>query len=112
MDLDRRKSDIVLEPGFHSSGRPAQNQLLVGRQRRQHGAGEDALDLHRIDAPKTQAIPVGEVVNTGGINYATHSFQLKLEASENIVGVDRIEVKIDKDAEFHPYIEALRFQSS
>ena len=62
--------------------------------------------------PKTLATPIGEVVNTGGINYATRAFQLKLQATDNVVGVDRIEVKVDKDADFRPYIEPLSFQAT
>ncbi len=59
--------------------------------------------------PKTAAVPIGKQINTGGINFAKRDFQLKLETTENVVGIERVEVKTDGDADFKPYIEPLRF---
>ncbi len=62
--------------------------------------------------PRTTAQPSGRVVNTGGINYAKSDFQLRLEAHDNVVGLDRIEYKADADAEFRAYIEPIRFATA
>ncbi len=59
--------------------------------------------------PKTMAKASGNIVNTGGINYAKPDFKLELEAKDNIVGLDRVEVKVDNDSDFKTYIEPIRF---
>lgn len=61
--------------------------------------------------PHTNVVTMGDVVNTGGINYAKRNFELKLEAGDNAVGLDHIEYKTDKDSDFKPYLEPLRFQA-
>jgi len=60
-------------------------------------------------APRTAAIGIGKLVNTGGVNFAPRDFQLKLEAKETVVGLDRIEIKLDEDGDFRPYVEPIRF---
>jgi hypothetical protein len=73
---------------------------------------EKALAFNTVSTPpKTRAIGLGKLVNTGGINYATRDFQLRLEAQENEVGVDRIEVKMDQEADFKPYLEPIQFKN-
>jgi hypothetical protein len=62
--------------------------------------------------PKTVATASGKIVNTGGINFATREFQLKLEAKDNVVGLDRIEVKLDSEKEFKTYLEPIFFKTS
>lgn len=62
--------------------------------------------------PQTFATTIGKVVNTGGINYATKDFQLELNAEDNVVGVERIEVKTDDDTDFKPYIEPIQFKTT
>jgi hypothetical protein len=59
--------------------------------------------------PRTSGVPIGKYVNMGGINYANQTFQLKLEAKDNVVGLDRIEFKIDNDGNFRTYLEPLTF---
>lgn len=61
--------------------------------------------------PQTLVEAIGKVVNTGGINYVGYNFQLKLHAKDNIVGVDRIEVKIDSDPNFSVYMSPIRFNT-
>lgn len=61
--------------------------------------------------PKTHAIALGKLVNTGGLNYATTEFQLKLEAQENVVGVERIEAKTEDNGAFKPYLEPIPFKT-
>ncbi len=61
--------------------------------------------------PVTVASAVGKMVNTGGINYATSRFQLKLDTHDNIVGTDRVEVRVNDEKEFHPYLEPIRFRT-
>jgi large repetitive protein len=59
--------------------------------------------------PRTNGVPLGKFVNMGGINYANTNFQLKLEAKDNIVGLDRVEFKVDNDSNFRTYLEPLSF---
>jgi len=59
--------------------------------------------------PRTSNFPIGKYVNMGGINYANQNFQLKLEAKDNIVGLDRIEFKMDNDSNFRTYLEPISF---
>lgn len=59
--------------------------------------------------PKTLAHAMGKVVNTGGINYAKRDFALKLEARDNVVGLERVEFKVDGENEFRTYMEPIRF---
>lgn len=61
--------------------------------------------------PRSSARAIGQVVNTGGINYAKRDFELKLDATDNVVGVDRLEVKLDAEQEFKPYVDAIRFST-
>lgn len=61
--------------------------------------------------PRTSASVIGTVVNTGGINFAKRDFQLKLEATENAAGLDRIEIKLDNEKDFHAYVEPIRFKA-
>lgn len=60
-------------------------------------------------APKAMAQVIGKVINTGGINYARRDFALKLEAQDNVVGLERIEFKTEADGEFKTYLEPIRF---
>lgn len=60
--------------------------------------------------PRTNATPIGAMVNTGGIQYAKPDLTLKLEATDNLVGLERIEWRNDKEpAGFHTYLEPIRF---
>lgn len=59
--------------------------------------------------PNTIARTEGKLVNTGGVNFATRSFALKLSAQDNVVGLDRIEVRVDNDEKWRSYIEPIRF---
>lgn len=59
--------------------------------------------------PKTLATTMGKVVNTGGINYAKRDFALKLEARDNVVGLERVEFKTDSENDFRTYMEPIRF---
>lgn len=61
-------------------------------------------------APRTTAAPQGKVVNSAGMNFAGREFALKLEARDNVVGLDRIEYKTGEDSDFRPYHEPLRFK--
>lgn len=60
-------------------------------------------------APRSNAVPMGKIVNTGGINFARKDLLLKLEARDNIVGLERIEYKFDADLNFRTYMEPIRF---
>jgi hypothetical protein len=60
-------------------------------------------------APRTNAMPIGKMVNTGGINFARPDLHVQLTATENVVGLERIEWRFDKETEFHTYMEPLRF---
>ena len=64
------------------------------------------------NAPRTVATILGRVVNTGGINFATNEFQMKLDAQDNAVGLERIEFKTDADPEFKTYLEPIRFKTA
>jgi hypothetical protein len=73
---------------------------------------EKSLKLFSVSTPPhSNAVTSGKIVNTGGINYATRDFQLKLEATNNTVGLERIEIKVDNDAEFKTYLEPIRFKT-
>lgn len=61
-------------------------------------------------APRTVALPQGKVVNSAGMNFAGRDFALKLEAKDNVVGLDRIEYRTGEDMDFRPYVEPLRFK--
>jgi len=61
--------------------------------------------------PRTIVKTTGAVVNTGGINFATRTFQMDLEGQDNVVGVERVEVKIDNELDFKPYVESIRFSA-
>jgi len=61
-------------------------------------------------APRTAPAPVGRVVNSAGMNFTGRDFSLKLEAKDNVVGLDRIEYKLNEDTDFRPYVEPLRFK--
>jgi len=70
-----------------------------------------SLSIYTVStAPTTTATAVGKMVNTGGINYATRQFQLKLDAKDNIVGLERIEYKTTDEKDFKPYLEPIRFK--
>lgn len=62
--------------------------------------------------PQTTLHAEGKSVNTGGVNYASRDHKVKLQAKDNIVGVDHIEVKIDGDKDFKPYFEPLSFNTT
>lgn len=62
--------------------------------------------------PRTQVYGMGRSVNTGGINFANREFRLKLEAKDNVVGLDRIEVRVDQDSDYRPYLEPLHFTNT
>lgn len=69
--------------------------------------------VHTIStAPQTRVTGIGKMVNTGGINYVTQDFQLKLDVQDNMVGVDRTEVKVDGDTEFRQYLQPLTFKTT
>ncbi len=70
------------------------------------------INIYTVSSPpRTMATTVGKMVNTGGINYAKQDFQLKLDAKDNVVGLERIDVKIDQGAEFKSYLEPLQFKT-
>ncbi|MGE4232985.1 MAG: hypothetical protein AB7F43_06625 [Bacteriovoracia bacterium] len=59
--------------------------------------------------PKTVVKTVGPITNVGGINFSTKAFQMSLSAQDNIVGLEKIEVKVDKESDFKTYVEPIRF---
>lgn len=59
--------------------------------------------------PRTIATAEGKIVNTGGVNFAARDFVLKLNAKDNVVGLDRIEIKVDHEEQFRTYLEPIRF---
>jgi large repetitive protein len=59
--------------------------------------------------PNSWATPMGKLVNTGGINYATTQLQLKVEAKETVVGLDRIEIRMNDEKDFRPYLQPIQF---
>jgi hypothetical protein len=61
------------------------------------------------NAPRTNAIPIGKVVNSGGMNFARRDFMLKLDAKDNVVGLEKIEFRVDPDPDFKTYMEPLKF---
>lgn len=72
---------------------------------------EKSLKLFTVSTPPhSTAITTGKIVNTGGINYATRDFQLKFEATNNMVGLERIEIKVDNEPDFKTYLEPVRFK--
>jgi hypothetical protein len=74
---------------------------------------EKTLSVYTVSTPpRTFATASGKIVNTGGINYATKDFQLKLDAKDNVVGLERIEVKTDDDADFKPYLEPVELKTT
>jgi len=73
---------------------------------------EKGVKLYTVSTPPhSMAQATGKLVNTGGINYSTHDFQLKLDATSNAVGLELIQVKIDSDKDFKTYIEPIRFKT-
>jgi hypothetical protein len=60
-------------------------------------------------APRTTATPLGKMVNTGGINFARPDLHVQLTAADNVVGLERIEWRYEKDTDFHTYMEPIRF---
>jgi hypothetical protein len=74
---------------------------------------EKSISLYTVSTPpQTILTTMGKMVNTGGINYVTKNFQLKLEANNNAAGLERIEVKVDSEADFKPYIEPVQFKTA
>ncbi len=74
---------------------------------------EKSIKIYSVSTPpRTTAITSGKIVNTGGINYATHDFQLKFEATNNSVGLERIEVKVDNEPDFRSFLEPVRFKTA
>jgi hypothetical protein len=72
-----------------------------------------SLAVHTVSTPpRTRVTPIGKLVNTGGINYVTQDFQLKLDATDNVVGLERIEVKLDNEGDFKPYLEPIQFKTT
>jgi hypothetical protein len=72
-----------------------------------------SLSIYTISvAPRSIATAMGRVVNTGGINFGTRDFQLKLEAKENVAGLERIEFKVDAEPNFETYLDPIRFKST
>jgi hypothetical protein len=61
--------------------------------------------------PKTNIQTIGKSVNMGGVNFAQSGFQVKLNVQENVVGTEKIEVRVDKDGAFQQYIEPLTFRT-
>jgi hypothetical protein len=59
--------------------------------------------------PQTTLVTQGRTINTGGINYAGTDFSVVLKAKDNVVGLDHIELKVDDQKDFQPYLEAIRF---
>jgi len=73
---------------------------------------EKAIKLFTISTPPhSMAQTGGKLVNTGGINYSTRDFQFRLDATTNAVGLDMLQVKIDNEMEFKPYLEPIRFKT-
>jgi large repetitive protein len=73
---------------------------------------EKTINLYTVSTPPQSTVAtIGKLVNTGGINYATRELQVKIDARDNAVGLERIEVKVDNDVEFKSYVEPLRFKT-
>jgi hypothetical protein len=74
---------------------------------------EKTINLYTVSSPPQSAVTtIGKLVNTGGINYATKELQIKLDARDNAVGLERIEVKVDSEPDFKSYVEPLRFKTA
>lgn len=74
------------------------------------GNKEDArqVSIYTVSvAPTSWATPLNKMVNTGGINYASTKLDLKIEAKENVVGLERIEVRINDDTDFRTYLQPI-----
>lgn len=64
------------------------------------------------EPPQTRAIPLGKLVNSGGISFATAGFRLKLDATDNAVGTERIEYKMGDEADFKTYDRPIEFKGT
>ncbi len=62
--------------------------------------------------PTTKAIPTGKLVNSGGLLFATSGFRLRLEATDNAVGTERIEYKLGDETDFRPYEKPIDFKNA
>lgn len=61
-------------------------------------------------APQTIASTIGKVVSKGGVNYARRDLRLKLSAEDNVVGLDRLEYRLEPNPEYTYYSEPIRFE--
>jgi len=61
--------------------------------------------------PTTKAIAMGKMVNSGGILFAVAGFRLRLEATDNAVGTERIEYKLGEETDFRPYEKPIEFRN-
>ncbi|NUM88591.1 MAG: hypothetical protein HUU37_05240, partial [Bdellovibrionales bacterium] len=57
--------------------------------------------------PQAKMDVAGNVVNTGGVNYASPDLSIKLYGENAAIGLDRIEVKMG-DKDFQPYFSPIR----
>ncbi len=74
---------------------------------------EKSMTIYTVSTPpRTVATTQGTIVNTGGVNFATRDFALKLEAKDNVVGLDRIEFRVDNEQDYRTYYEPIRFLES
>jgi len=71
---------------------------------------EKTFDFYTVSQPPRSTVkPIGKLVNTGGINYVRGDFKLALEAQDNVVGLDRLEYRLDQESTPRPYIEPIHF---
>lgn len=110
VSIDGEKSTPYLRPIFFL--RDGQHVLKYwGVDRVGNKEEPKVVNIYTVSqAPRTTATAIGKVVNSAGMNFAGREFALKLEARDNVVGLDRIEYKTSEDADFKPYVEPLRFK--
>ncbi|OFZ78507.1 MAG: hypothetical protein A2583_05465 [Bdellovibrionales bacterium RIFOXYD1_FULL_53_11] len=71
-----------------------------------------SISIHTVSStPRTAARTASRVVNMGGINYARSDFQLLIDSQPNVAGIEKVEYKVDQEADYKPYIEAVRFSA-
>lgn len=108
VSIDGQKPELYIKPIFFLAEGPHSIKYYsvdnVGNKET-----EKSFSFYTISAPGyTSVQPIGKTINMGGLNYVNPDFQLKLEAKENVVGIDRIEYS-QNGGEFKPYFEPLRF---
>lgn len=108
VSVDGQKPELYIKPLFFLAEGPHSLKYYsvdnVGNKE-----AEKSFSFYTVSAPGyTTALPVGKTINMGGLNYVNPDFQLKLDAKENVVGIERIEYS-QNGSEFKPYFEPLRF---